>query len=687
MMKIKLMSILLCFAATSVFAQVDRSTMPEPGPAPKINIGEPKTFKFNNGLRVLVVENDKLPRVTARLIIDNKPFTEENPGTSSLLSAMLGTGTENISKDDFNEEIDFLGARVGYGSSSASASSLSKYFPRIMELMADGALNPVFSEEEFESEKRKLIEGIKSDRKNTSAVTSRVSSALTYGKDHPYGEFATEESIENITLDDVKKMYEDYFVPENAYMVIVGDINKRKAKRLVRKNFKKWDKGTPPESDFEDPTDVDQTQINFVDMPNAVQSEVTVQNLVDLKMSDDDYFAVLLMNDILGGSFGSYLNMNLREDKGWTYGARSSVGASRYASRFRASAQVRNAVTDSTVVEMLKEIDRIRNEKVDATKLQEAKQKFAGNFTLQLESPSTIARFALNIETNDLPEDFYETYLERMDEVTVEDVNRVAKKYLKPNQLRFVIGGKGSDVANGLENVSYNGKTLAVKYFDRKANEVERPVFSKPIPEGVNIETVYNNFIEALGGEDKLKAVKSVSKKGSALTNGMKLNITEIKTSKGQSLTEISMQGNVVQKMVFDGEKGYMEAQGQKMEYEDEQNKAMKETAGLFPELEMPESAELKNIQSVEGEDAYVVIIDENVKEFYSVESGLKLQTEETQENQGQTSTTTTTYSDYKEVDGIKFAHKLNQDFGQQALDIEYTEIKLDEKISNKKFQ
>lgn len=191
-MKFKILTLfIVCLIATNATAQIDRSTMPKPGPAPKINLGEPDRFSLSNGLEVLVVENNKLPRVSVSLMIDNKPYTSDKPGTASLVSSLLGTGTKNISKDEFNEEIDFLGARVSFGSESAYASSLSKFFPRVMELMAEGALYPVFSQEEFDTEKAKLIEGLKSNEKNVQAIGSRVASALAYGKNHPFGQFAT----------------------------------------------------------------------------------------------------------------------------------------------------------------------------------------------------------------------------------------------------------------------------------------------------------------------------------------------------------------------------------------------------------------------------------------------------------------------------------------------------------------
>lgn len=682
----KYISLLLLFITGSAFAQLDRSQMPKPGPAPVINLGEPETFTLKNGLKVLVVENNKLPRVTARLVIDNPPTLEEKAGTQAMLSSLMGSGTTNISKDDFNEEVDFLGANINYGSSSAFASSLSKFFPRVVELMADGLLNPVFTQEEFDAEKAKLIEGIKSNDKNTPAITGLVSSALSYGTNHPYGQFETVESVEAVTLADVQNEYAKQFVPEKAYLVVVGDVSAKQVKKLVNKHFKKWKKASAPELNVPTPKDAEFMQINIVDMPNSVQSEVTVQNLVDLKISDDDYFAVLLMNDILGGSFGSYLNMNLREDKGWTYGARSSVGASRYTSRFRASSQVRNEVTDSTVVEMLKEIDRIRMEDVDAAKLEDVKKKYAGNFTLRLENPGTVANYALNIETNNLPKDFYETYLQRINDVTVEDVRRVANQYIRPENLRFVIGGKGSDIANALEKVTYNGKAIPVKYFNKVAEEVEKPEFSKPIPAGVTLETVYADYIKAIGG-DKAKSVKNLVMSGSTAVQGMDLNVEYIVTNDGRMLNSLNMGSMPVMKTVVSKDKAYQEIQGQRMDMQGEQLTEMKKTAVVFAELSVPEGAELKSIQDLDGVDAYMVQVSESVTEFYAVETGLKLLTSTKVEQMGQSFTTSMKYDNYTEVDGVMFPSTWIQDTGMgMTLTIEYEDIKINQKLDDSKF-
>lgn len=678
--------LVLCFISTSLFAQIDRSKMPEPGPAPEINLGEPETFDLNNGLEVMVVEDNKLPRVSVRLIIDNSPHLEKKPGVASLATALMGTGTTSMSKDEYNEEIEFLGASVNLGAEFAFASSLSKYFPRVFELMADGALNPVFTQEEFEAEKAKLIEGLKTDKKNVGAVANRVSSVLAFTKNHPFGQYLTEESVESVTLEDVKTYYETYFVPANAYMAFVGDISKKEAKNLVDKYFNDWKADVAPEVTLPSPQKAQFRQINFVNMSNAVQSEIIAQNVVDLKMNDPDYFPVLVANQILGGSFGSYLNMNLREDKGYTYGARSSIGASRYPTRFRATVSVRNEVTDSAVVEILKEIKRIRTEPVDAQKLEDTKKKFAGNFVLRLEQPSTLVSYAINKRTDNLPDDFYKTYLQNINAVTAEDIQRVANKYFDINHLQIVVAGKGSEVMENLDKVTFEGKKVPVLYHDEYGKKIEKPTFSKPIPDGVTVQTIFDDYIKAVGGKEKVMAVENAVMKGSMSAQGMNLSVEMIATNKNTNFMEIAMPGMTVVKSVIGEDFGYQVTQGQRKDMTAEELASEKLTAGLFPELNDASQFELVGIESTDKGDAYVIQITDNKKYYYSTKTGLLIKEVEKVEQMGQTFESTFYFDDYKEVSGVMYPHKLIQSVGPQNFEIVFNEILINQDIPADKF-
>lgn len=637
----------------------------------------------------MIVENHKLPRVSMNLSIDNAPIYEgDKAGVASLTGAVLGSGTTSVSKDAFNERVDFLGANIGYGASGASASCLSKYFEEILGLMADGALHPVFPEDEFEKQREQLLTGLKSQEKDIASISNRVKNALAYGKKHPYGEFITEETVNSVSLEDVKSFYSQYFTPENAYLVVVGDVDVNKTKKLIKKVFSSWKKAIAPQVTYTAPKNAQYAQVNFIDMPNAVQSEIKVVNNIDLKMSDPDYFDALMANHILGGSFGSYLNMNLREAHGYTYGARSSLSTDRYgAGLFQAAAKVRNAVTDSSVVEFIKEIDRIRTENVNEETLRNAKAKYLGDFVMALENPGTVARYALNIKTNNLPDDFYETYLQKINDVTVPDVKKAANKYFKSDVARIIIVGKGSDVAKGLENMELHGKKAVVKYFDKYANEVEKPTYKKTVPAGVTAQKVIENYLEAIGGANKLKSVNTLYKTAEATLQGMALNMEVKTTTNAQACVDIKMMGNSLNKQVINGNKGYTVTQGQRKEMSAEDLESSKMTASTFPELHYTDTITLEGIENVDGKDAYALKVSDQMTSFYSVDSGLKIKDVVHIKQNGQEISSSVFYDNYKDIEGIKFPFSLSQTFGSQKIDFEVKEIKINEGVSDTDFQ
>ena len=667
----------------SLIAQIDRSVQPQPKSAPKIQLEDPQTFTLSNGLKVLVVENHKLPRVRVQLLLDNPPVLEgEKAGVSSLTGALLGKGSSNISKDDFNEEVDFLGATISFSGQSAFASTLSRYFPRILELMAEAAFNPNFSQEEFEKEKERFIENLRSEEKDVSAVARRVQSALAYGTAHPYGEFVSIESLEKVTLQDVSDFYARYFSPHNAYLVLIGDLDVKTAKKLVKSHFKDWSSKLQNGPSYSEASNLAEPTINFVDMPNAVQSEIVVQNLVSLKMSDPDYIPVLIANQILGGGAEGRLFLNLREDKGYTYGSYSSVGTDKYSNaRFRASAQVRNAVTDSAVVEILSEIKKIGTERVSEVDLKNAKEKYKGSFVRSLERPETVANFALNIETQGLSTDFYENYLSRIDAVTAEEVQRVAQKYFQVDQARIVVVGKGSEVLPALEKMQFDAKPLKVTYFDKFAAAIDRPEFKIELPEGVNAASVLSAYLEAIGGSEAASAVKTFAITYGASVQGMNLQLVVAQSAAAEFTQEMKMMGNVMQRTVINETEAFMEAQGQKIPLDDTQKKSVAEDAALVSELVWLNNpnAELSltGIEMVDDRPAYVVKVSENRVAYYDTETGLKLKQVTTQEMQGQTISQSTSFGDYKEVSGLLIPHVVSQNLGPQTVDFTIEEAKI----------
>ena len=679
------------FISVGLSAQIDRSIQPEPGPAPKIQLQTPVEFTLSNGLKVMVVENHKLPRVSYNLTIDNVPSVQgEIKGVSDLLASLLGNGTTSIPKDDFNEEVDFLGANINFNASGGFASGLSKYSERILQLMADAAINPLFDDIEFNKKKDLQIDGLKAGKKSVDVVADRIALALAYGSHHPSGEFVTEETLNNVTLDKVKTYYQNSFNPKNAYLVIIGDIELDIVKQQVQQYFGSWAANSPLE--LEMPTEnpnAQYTQINFVDMPNAVQSNVTVMNTTKLKMSDEDFHAVLIANHILGGGATGYLFKNLRVDHAYTYGSYSGINPSKYVSRFRANAKVRNMVTDSSIVEILKEINRIRTEDIDAKVLADVKADYVGSFVRALESPQTMAQYALNIKINDLPKDFYATYLEKINNVTIADVKRAANKHFKVDNARIVVVGKGSDVLDNLEKIG-----IPIKYFDEYANPIDKPEFTKPVPDGVTVQSVLNNYISAIGGKDKAQSINTVFTTADVTIEGVPIPLTaEMKVmAPNKESMEMTAQGmGVLMKQKFDGTTGYAEQQGQKRDLTADEIAKKKDEKSLFPELYYDASVvTLESITTIDGEDVYKVKVTQGKKpslRFYNVKSGLLSQVENTVESQGQTVTSVVKYSNYSLVNDVQMPFQQSIKTGPQTVLMTINSVKINEGITEADFK
>ena len=690
-MKTKFYTILaFLFVTVSITAQIDRSQQPKPGPAPKISLEKPTEYELKNGLKILIVENHKLPRVSYNLTIDRDPIIEgDKAGVTSLLGSMLGNGTTNISKDDFNEEVDFLGARLNFGFSGGFASSLTKYSDRILQLLADAAMNPLLTSEEFGKEKDKLLEGLKSQAKSVDAVAGRVGGALSYGAEHPYGEFVTEETVNSVSFDDIQSYFTKYFGPNDAYLVVIGDVNTKEVYKRIKKYFGKWKKASDISSFVPEANqNVEALEINFVDMPNAVQSNISITSNVKLKMSDPDYHAVLIANKIFGGGFNSYLNMNLREANGWTYGARSSVGTDKYISRFSAGAAVRNAVTDSAIVETIKEIKRFQSEPVEASALANAKAKYVGDFVLALERPSTIAQYAISTKINELPEDFYANYLEKINAVSIEDVQRVANKYFTADNARFIVVGKGSEVVANLEKLG-----IPINYFDKYANPVDKPEFSKPIPEGVTASSVMASYIEAIGGKTAVESVQTMLFNAEVTIEGAPFKPTAVIKSMApnKSSMEMSIAGmGTIMKQKFDGATGYAEQQGMKQPMSEEDVAEQASQKGLFPEAHYTaDEIELMSLSDLDGTDVYKIKV-KGVSEsfrYYDANSGLLLREEATEEAQGQSVTTITVHSDYRAVDGVMIPYARKITAGPQVFGFNASEVVVNSGVTEADFK
>ncbi|HJY11767.1 MAG TPA: insulinase family protein, partial [Flavobacterium sp.] len=396
-----------------------------------------------------------------------------------------------------------------------------------------------------------------------------------------------------------------------------------------------------------------------------------------------DFFPAVIANQILGGDFNSYLNMNLREQHAWTYGANSNIGSGKYITKFKATSAVRNSVTDSAVVEFVKEIKRIRTEKVSEDVLKNVKAGYIGRFVMQVEKPQAVARYALNIETEKLPADFYEKYIQTINNVTPDDIYRVANKYFLLDNMRIIIAGKGSDVIPGLEKLQ-----IPIFYFDKYGNPVEKPITKKEAPTGITAKTVFENYIKAIGGEKAVLAVKTLAMNGTTTVPQAPgpLTFTSKLDSKGKMMVSLAMGTMNLMKQVVNEKGAYIEQQGQRKNLEGNDLAEMKANAAPFEELQLQKRTDLKvdAIEPINGSDAYA-IKDGKTTYFYDVKSGLKVAESKVREQDGKSSTQITNFNDYKEVKGVKVPFNLIQNVGFE-LDIKMSDIKINEGVSDADF-
>lgn len=639
-----------------------RKMAPAPGPAPKIELGSYEQFQLDNGLKVIVVENHKLPRVSFQVFVDAPEVHEGDlAGFIDMAGNMLTKGTKSRTKAQIDEAVDFMGASLNSSGSGLFGSCLTKHTDGLLSVMADVLMNPIFPGDEFEKLKKQTLSGLALSKNDPNAIAENVEAVLNFGAKHPYGNIQSEGSTDKITVDVCKAYYQTYFRPNISYLVVVGDINLDQARNMAQKYFGNWEMRPVQKLDYENPKRPDQARVAFVDKPGAVQSVIHVTYPLDLKPGSPDAIAASVMNTALGGYFGSRLMSNLREDKAYTYGARSNLNNDPLIGSFRAYASVRNEVTDSAMIQFLYEINRLRTDKMPDDELAMVKNYMSGGFARSLESPQTVARFALNTVRYNLPKDYYATYLERLAAVTADDVMAAAKKFLHPDQTYLLVVGNKPAVA---EKLLPFDKDKKIEYYDPFGNLL--PDEEMELPQGLTAEQVIEDYITAIGGKEAAMKVNSISTAMSADSPMGKLEITTVVQKPNKYLTTFGMNGNVVQKMAFNGENGAMEAMGQKMPMDDETKTGLKEDAVPFLEMYYAErgfKTVLAGIEMVEGKKAYRIDVESpsgrKKTQYFLTENSLKLREMEEQSGQGQTVTVVTDFADYKKVEGVLIPHQM----------------------------
>jgi predicted Zn-dependent peptidase len=666
---------------------LDRTKVPTAGPAPEIKIGAYQTFQLENGLKVYVVENSKLPRVAFSLRIDRGPvFEGDKAGYTSIVASLLSRGTATKSKAEIDETVDFIGASFTTTATGMYGSSLTKHKEGLLSIMQDVLLNPTFPEDELEKIKKLELSNLISGKDDPATIVSNIRGIAVYGKEHPYGEIMTEKTLQNINREDCIQYFNTYWSPKSAYLAIVGDISMEEAKTLANQYFGSWKGGDLPKTQFNTPKAPEKTRVVLVDRPQSVQSEIRVSYPLEIRVGDDEFLASSLLNQILGGGFSSRLMQNLREDKGYTYGVGSGFTTDKVIGRFSAGGSVRNEVTDSAVYEIMKELKAIVEEGITEAELKAAKAFITGSFARSLEEPQTIAGFAISTAINGLPPTFYPNYLKKLDAVTVNEVNAAAKKYILPNNANIIVVGKAEEISNKLK------KFGPIQYYDVEGNTYD-PVEMNKALEGMNPKAIIQGYIDAIGGETKLAALNNQVITWDLDFSGQKLALKDAKTADGKFRQDILMQGILVQQVISDGADVATFAQGAKQPMDENAKMAQLLNNRLFPELYFDKSGvqlAMKGMEVINGSEAYIITLifpnGEETQVFFDKATGLKVKDVSTVESPMGQITRTTIYKDYKEINGIMYAHTEVTNAGPQSFTTTLSKIEMNTKLANDYF-
>ncbi|MEJ7709081.1 MAG: pitrilysin family protein [Pyrinomonadaceae bacterium] len=366
------------------------------------------------------------------------------PGVADAPTTMLTEGTESMSSREIADEVARLGAMITAGAgadhSTVAASALAQYGDHILGLLADVALRPSFPENELENVRQSAIQGLIAQRGQPAFLANERISRVIFG-DHPYAVVApTQSSLEAINAETLREFHRQYFVPNAAVLFVVGDVERDAVLRRAEELFGQWPAGSVPSEDYPSPTPGSSRKAYIVDRPGSAQSNIVIANL-GITRTSPDYFPMLLMHTVLGANASSRLFMNLREDKGYTYGAYSSLDARRTSGSFRATAEVRTPVTGDSLKEFFNELERIRHEEVSDKELADAQSFLTGVFPIRIETQEGLIDQLVQIKMFDLPANYLHTYRDQVTSVTKEDVRRVAHQYITPDKAAIVVVG------------------------------------------------------------------------------------------------------------------------------------------------------------------------------------------------------------------------------------------------------
>ena len=440
----------------------------------KVKLPRAEEAKLANGLQVVLLRSTKVPTFNMQMVVLSGGLSDpaDYRGLSSFTASLLREGTKTRASKEIAEQVDALGATLGAGSGFSSmttnvnAGGLVENFDQTLELFADVVRNPTFPQAEVDRYKNRTLAQLQLQRSFPQFLAQEQFSRAIYGTSHPASVVAPPaDSLKKLSTKDLADFHAKYYKPNNAILAIVGDVTMKEIMPKLEKAFGSWEKGDVPATTIPAAPAQGESKIYLIDRPGSVQTVLQLGTL-GIERTSPDYFAVLLADRVLGGGPSGRLFLNLREDKGYTYGAYSGFGGSKFRGTWISSSEVRTDVTEGAMKEFMYELNRLRDEKVPAEELENAKRAIVGSFALSLEQPQSLLQNIITQKLYNLPADYWDAYPQKVDAITADDVQRVAQKYLDLGHLQVVAVG---DAAKARDVLAKYGK---VEVFDADGKPV-----------------------------------------------------------------------------------------------------------------------------------------------------------------------------------------------------------------------
>jgi predicted Zn-dependent peptidase/outer membrane lipoprotein-sorting protein len=691
-------ALLAALTGAAARAQIDITKPPAPGPAPTVAMPVPHVETLPNGLKVFIVTNATQPVVMFRLLVKSGAETDprDKAGIATFTASLLTKGTATRSALEFATQADSRGISIEASAaddySTLTASGLKRHMTAMLDLMSDALLHPGFAQEELEKDRTQVISGIVSGRKSPSDISNNLEITIGFNA-HPYSQFLTEAGVKAITREDLVAHHARTWIPNNATLAIVGDVTPKEILPLLAKYFGGWKRAALPAPSYPAQAPLSGTSAHLVDLGSS-QTQTTLSVLVTgIPRSHPDWMPLLLANSVIGGGMSGRLFQNLREKRGFTYGAYSNPDGRCMGGVWTASADVRREATDSAVTEILHEMKRLGSEPVPEAELTMHKQYNAGTFLLSLENPQTTASYVQFADLYKLPADYYATFVTRLMAVTAGDIQRVARAYFGGGNVAITAVGDAAAIKPQLERFA------PVTMYDVDIRKLDAS--AAPAKADIDAETLLARHIAATGGAAAMTAVTDRTMEADVALamgpNSLKGGMIEIRKApnKVYSRMSIDFQGQaMVQESWNDGasvvQSNPMQGGNTSLSGADLAREIEKaQFNDILRIRELGYTAAVTAKKQFDGKPVYVLEIKKglgNTVLLISAETWLVVAMESQEEMAGQTQTVTTRYADYRAVDGVQLPWSIIMDAGMTTMTVKVTSYKQNTGVKDEQF-